>query len=246
MTSASTFFSKIRKFCKKALLTLASFILFLVSLAILEDNIYKTKGHDCEHHIAFWILLEGLNREIATFTLGINITDHWSRLLATDRNDDNFRLGPVRNDIVLRLLEMCFALRENKVAVTEEKCVEERISLASLKEDTYWVKQVYYVQSRSGLLVKLRLLSEWPSTSYGKATIKQKSNTVKFPHHLPYTLPHLCFSPPSLLSLPQSKSLFCKTWSDEKIIMHAKETKWKLLYKTSKFLRNIGTFEEPG
>ena len=32
---------------------------------------------------------------------------------------------------------MCFALRENKVAVTEEKCVEERISLTSLKEDTY-------------------------------------------------------------------------------------------------------------
>ena len=30
---------------------------------------------------------------------------------------------------------MCFALREKKVAVTEEKCVKERISLASLKED---------------------------------------------------------------------------------------------------------------
>ena len=170
--------------------------------------------------------------------------------LATGRNDDNFRLGPVWNDIVLKLLEMCLELRKNKVAVTEEKkCVEERISLASLKEDTYWVKQVYYiyVQSRSGLLVKLRLLSEWPSSPYDKATIKQKSNTVKFPHHPPYTLPQLCFSPPPLPSIPQSKSLFRKTWSDEKIyIMHAKETKWKLLYKTSKFLRNIGTFEEPG
>ena len=79
MTSASSslskFFSKIRKFCKKALLTRASFMLFLVSLAILEDKIYKTKGHDCEHHIAFWMLLEGLNRELATFTLGINTTD---------------------------------------------------------------------------------------------------------------------------------------------------------------------------
>ena len=32
---------------------------------------------------------------------------------------------------------MCSALREKKVAVTEEKYVEERISLASLKEDTY-------------------------------------------------------------------------------------------------------------
>ena len=59
--------------------------------------------------------------------------------LATGRNDDNFRLGPVWNDIVLRLLGMSFALRENKVAVTEEKCVEEHISLASL------VKQVYYM-----------------------------------------------------------------------------------------------------
>ena len=42
---------------------------------------------------------------------------------------------------------MSFALRENKVAVTEEKCVEEHISLASL------VKQVYYrictIQARS-------------------------------------------------------------------------------------------------
>ena len=142
--------------------------------------------------------------------------------LATGRNDDNFRLGPVWNDIVLRLLEMCFALRENKVAVTEEKCVEDRISLTSLKEDTYWVKQVYYVQSRSGLLVKLRLLSECPSSPYDKATTKQKSNTVKFPHHPPCTLPHLCFSPPPLPSIPQSKSLFCKTWSDEKIyVMHA-------------------------
>ena len=26
---------------------------FLASLAILEDKIYKTKGHDCEHNIAF-------------------------------------------------------------------------------------------------------------------------------------------------------------------------------------------------
>ena len=166
--------------------------------------------------------------------------------LATGRNDDNFRLGPVWNDIVLRLLEMCFALSEKKVPITEEKCVEEHISMASFKEDTYWVKQVYYVQSRSGLLVKLRLLLEWPSTPYDKATIKQKSNTVKFPHHPPCTLPHLCFSPPPLPSLPQSKSHFCKTWSDEKIIMHAKETKRKLLCKTSKFLRNIGTFEERG
>ena len=194
-------------------------MLFLVSLAILEDDIYKTKGHDCEHHIAVWMFLEGLNRELATFKLGINTTDHWSMPLATGENDDNFRLGPVWNDIVLRLLEMCFALRENKVAVTEGKCVEERISLASLKEDTYWVKQVYYIQSRSGLL---KLLSEWSSSPYDKATIKHKSNTVKFPHHPPCTLPHLCFSLPSLPSLPQSKSPFCKTWSDEKIyIMHA-------------------------
>ena len=194
-------------------------MLFLVSLAILEDDSYKTKGHDCEHHIAVWMFLEGLNRELATFKLGINTTDHWSMPLATGENDDNFRLGPVWNDIVLRLLEMCFALRENKVAVTEVKCVEERISLASLKEDTYWVKQVYYVQSRSGLL---KLLSEWSSSPYDKATIKHKSNTVKFPHHPPCTLPHLCFSLPSLPSLPQSKSPFCKTWSDEKIyIMHA-------------------------
>jgi len=134
------------------------------------------------------MFLEGLNLELDTFKLGINTTDHWSMPLATGRNDDNFRLGPVWNDIVLRLLEMCFALRENKVAVTEEKCVEERISLASLKEDTYWVKQVYYVQSRSGRRrVKLRLLSEWPSSPYDKAAIKQKSNTVKFPPHPPYT-----------------------------------------------------------
>ena len=79
MTSASNFFSKffskIRKFCKKALLTRTSFILFLVSLAILKDEIYKTKGHDCEHHIAFWMFLEGLNRELATFKLGINTRD---------------------------------------------------------------------------------------------------------------------------------------------------------------------------
>ena len=34
---------------------------------------------------------------------------------------------------------MSFALRENKVAVTEEKCEEEHISLASL------VKQVYHM-----------------------------------------------------------------------------------------------------
>ena len=79
MTSASNFFSKcfskIRKFGKKALLTRASFILFLVSLAILKDEIYKIKGHDCEHHITFWMFLEGLNRELATFKLGIDTTD---------------------------------------------------------------------------------------------------------------------------------------------------------------------------
>ena len=193
-------------------------MLFLVSLAILEDDIYKTKGHDCEHHIAFWMFLEGLNRELATFKLGINTTDHWSMPLATGRNDDNFRLGPVWNDIVLRLLGMSFALRENKVAVTEEKCVEEHISLHGVISKT----SILYVQSRSGLLVKLRLLLEWPSSPYDKATIKQKPNTVKFPHHPPCTLPNLCFSLPPLSSLPQSKSLFCKTWSDEKnYIMHA-------------------------
>ena len=71
----SNFFSKIRKFCKKALLTRASFILFLVSLAILKDEIYKIKGHDCEPHIALYMFLEGVNRELATFTLGINTTD---------------------------------------------------------------------------------------------------------------------------------------------------------------------------
>ena len=59
-------------------------MLFLVSLAILEDKIYKTKGHDCEHHIAFWMFLEGLNRELATFKLEINTTDHWSMPLATE------------------------------------------------------------------------------------------------------------------------------------------------------------------
>ena len=50
-------------------------MLFLVSLAILEDDIYKTKGHDCEHHIAFWMFLESLNRELATFKLEINTTN---------------------------------------------------------------------------------------------------------------------------------------------------------------------------
>ena len=50
-------------------------MLFLVSLAILEDDIYKTKGHDCENHIAFWMFLEGFNRELATFKLGINTTN---------------------------------------------------------------------------------------------------------------------------------------------------------------------------
>ena len=167
------------------------------------------------------MFLESLNRELATFTLGIYyrpIEACNSRQTETTTILD----WVLFHDIVLRLLEMCFSLRENKVAVTEEKCVEERISLASLKEDTYWVKQVYYVQSRSGRLVKLRLPSECPSSPYDKATIKQKSNTVKFPHHPPCTLPNLCFSLPPLSSLPQSKSLFCKTWSDEKnYIMHA-------------------------
>ena len=156
MTSASSFlskfFSKIRKFCTKALPTRSSFIFFLVSLAFLEDKIYKTKGHDCEHHIAFWMLLEGLNWELATFTLGTILQTHWSMPLATGRNDDNFRLGPVWNDIVLRLLEMCFALRENKVAVTEEKCVEERISLASLKED-------WHILSKTSILCTIQVRS---------------------------------------------------------------------------------------
>ena len=144
---------------------------------------------------------------------------------------------------------MCFPLRENKVAVTEEKCVEESISLVSLKEDTHWVKQVYYVQSRSGLLVKLRLPSECPSSQYDKATMKQKSNTVKFPHHPPCTLPNLWFSLPPLSSLPQSKSLFCKTIGLTRkfiLCMQRKQSKNCFNYKRSKFLRNIGTFEEPG
>ena len=146
------------------------------------------------------MFLESLNRELATFTLGIYyrpIEACNSRQTETTTILD----WVLFHDIVLRLLEMCFSLRENKVAVTEEKCVEERISLASLKEDTYWVKQVYYVQSRSGRLVKLRLPSECPSSPYDKATIKQKSNTVKFPHHPPCTLPNLCFSLPPLSSL---------------------------------------------
>ena len=252
VTSASNFlskvFSKIENFLRRLYQLVHHSFFFLVSLAILEVKIYKTKGHDCEHHIAFWVFLESLNRELATFTLGIYyrpIEACNSRQTETTTILD----WVLFHDIVLRLLEMCLSLRENKVAVTEEKCVEERISLASLKEDTYWVKQVYYVQSRSGLLVKLRLPSECPSSPYDKATIKQKSNTVKFPHHPPCTLPNLCFSLPPLSSLPQSKSLFCKTIGLTRkfiLCMQRKQSKNCFNYKRSKFLRNIGTFEERG
>ena len=82
------------------------------------------------------MFLESLNRELATFTLGIYyrpIEACNSRQTETTTILD----WVLFHDIVLRLLEMCLSLRENKVAVTEEKCVEERISLASLKEDTY-------------------------------------------------------------------------------------------------------------
>ena len=34
-------------------------MLFLVSLAILEDKIYKTKGQDCEHSIGVLKFLDG-------------------------------------------------------------------------------------------------------------------------------------------------------------------------------------------
>ena len=39
--------------------------------------------------------------------------------------------------------------------------------------------QIYYVQSSSGVVVKLGLLSEWHSSLYNKASIKQKSNKEK-------------------------------------------------------------------
>ena len=93
------------------------------------------------------------------------------------------------------------------------------------------------MQSGSDLVEKLGLLSEWHSSLYNKASIKQKSNKEKkFPHHPPHPLPHLCFSPPnppfpSLVEITLLEPLsFCKTWSDGKIIIHAKKTKWKLLY----------------
>ena len=93
------------------------------------------------------------------------------------------------------------------------------------------------MQSGSDLVEKLGLLSEWHSSLYNKASIKQKSNKEKkFPHHPPHPLPHLCFSPPnppfpSLVEITLLDPLFfCKTWSDRKIIIHSKETKWKLLY----------------
>ena len=170
--------------------------------------------------------------------------------LATDRNDGNFRLGPVWNHIVLRFLPHLWNVFrvKRKQSCGNWREMRRRAHFTGVIKRRHILSKTSILchESRSGILVKLRLPSECPSSPYDKATTKQKSNTVKFPHHSPYTLPHFCFSPPPLPSLPQSKSLFCKTWSDEKIIMHAKETTWKLLYKTSKFLRNIGTFEEPG
>ena len=108
---------------------------------------------------------------------------------------------------------------------------------------------ILYVQSRSGLLVKLRLLLEWPSSPYDKATIKQKPNTVKFPHHPPCTLPNLCFSLPPLSSLPQSKSLFCKTWSDEEKLYYAcvgNKVKIALITKEANFFEISGRLKNRG
>ena len=39
-------------------------MLCLVSLIILEDEIYKTKKQDCEHNIAFWNFSDGLKSRI--------------------------------------------------------------------------------------------------------------------------------------------------------------------------------------
>ena len=101
----------------------------------------------------------------------------------------------------LSYLNLCFALTENKVAVTELECVEERISLASEKENTYWIIQAYYVQSSSGVVVKLGLLSERHSLLYDKLYIKQKSNKQrKLPTSpsRPVTRPLIVTTQPSL------------------------------------------------
>ena len=100
----------------------------------------------------------------------------------------------------LSYLNLCFALTENKVAVTED-WMRRRAHFTGVrkrKHINYWIIQIYYVQSSSGVVVKRGLLSEWHSSLYNKASIKQKSNKEKkFPHHPPHPLPHLCFSAPN-------------------------------------------------
>ena len=81
----------------------------------------------------------------------------------------------------LSYLNLCFALTENKVAVTEE-WMRRRAHVTGVrkrKDIIYWIIQIYYVQSSSAVVVKLGLLSEWHSSLYNKASIKQKSNKEK-------------------------------------------------------------------
>ena len=107
-------------------------------------------------------------------------------------------------------------------------CVEERISLVSVKENTYWIIQIYYVQSSSGVVVKLGILSELHSSLYNKASITQKSNRgnknslITFPTRYPTFASHRPTLPFLAQLLFWNLSLF--------LFIHAKKTKWKFLY----------------
>ena len=89
-------------------------MLLLVSLAILEDKIYKTKGQDCEHSIGVLKFLDGKYRTIATFSLTGNTTEplKHSRQAETSISSLHKYTGWVMFEIIsfLSYLNLYFAL----------------------------------------------------------------------------------------------------------------------------------------
>ena len=117
------------------------------------QNSVKSKT---EHSIAFWIFFRRLCRR--------------TKALVTGNRDDNlfilaglkFNKGPTLKLSVsfLSFLKLCFALTENKVAATEE-WMRRRAHFTGVTKRNWHMIQIYYVQSSSGVVVKLGLLSEW-------------------------------------------------------------------------------------
>ena len=157
-----------------------------------------SKEQDCKHSIAVWIFLDGFksrNRHVYIENTTDHLKNSWQA--ETIIHCLKFNKGSCLKlsvSFLSLILELVFRVeRKQSCGNWGEMRIKERISLAPVKENTYWIIQIYYVQSSSGLVVKLGLLSEWHSLSCNKASIKQKM----FPHRPPHPLPHLCFSPPN-------------------------------------------------